>query len=162
MTAVPDLEVRAFELADRDWAIPLLDREFGGQFQARRGELIDVLDGPALVAESDDGVAGLLCYGIDDDECELRLLLALERGSGVGSVLVHALRQRLIGCKRVWVVTTNDNVDALAFYQRRGFRLSEVRIGAVDHTRRMLKPQISLAGEHGIPIRDELELELIL
>jgi hypothetical protein len=56
-------------------------------------------------------------------------------------------------------VTTNDNVDALRFYQRRGFRLRAVRPGAVDDARRTLKPEIPAVGEQGIPIRDEIELE---
>jgi hypothetical protein len=62
----------------------------------------------------------------------------------------------------VWLVTTNDNLVALRFYQRRGFRLSALRPGAVDEARRRLKPAIPDAGAFGIPLRDELELELRL
>jgi hypothetical protein len=65
------------------------------------------------------------------------------------------------GARRVWLATTNDNLDALAFYQRRGFRLAELRPGAVDAARR-LKPTIPAVGAHGIPMRDELELVLDL
>jgi hypothetical protein len=63
-----------------------------------------------------------------------------------------------VGCRRYWVLTTNDNVDALRFYQRRGFRLTAVRCGAVDEARRTVKPEIPLTGDYGIPIRDEIEL----
>ena len=66
------------------------------------------------------------------------------------------------GLRRLWVLTTNDNVDALRFYQRRGFRLSALRPGAVDEARRQLKPEIPELGEYGIPIRDEIELEMPL
>jgi len=62
-------------------------------------------------------------------------------------------------CARLWVLTTNDNLDALRFYQRRGFRLARLRAGAVDDARRTLKPEIPVAGDHGIRIRDELILE---
>jgi len=62
-------------------------------------------------------------------------------------------------CPRLWLVTTNDNVDALRFYQRRGFCLVCVHRGAVDHSRAHLKPEIPLAGNNRIPLRDELELE---
>jgi Acetyltransferase (GNAT) family len=65
-------------------------------------------------------------------------------------------------CRRLWVVTTNDNVDALRFYQRRGFRLAALRPGAVDESRRTLKPEIPAIGDQGIPLRDELELEIRL
>lgn len=61
-------------------------------------------------------------------------------------------------CPQVlWLVTTNDNVDAIRFYQRRGFRLSALRPGAVEEARRDLKAEIPEVGGYGIPMRDELE-----
>ena len=66
------------------------------------------------------------------------------------------------GAHRLWLITTNDNVDALRFYQRRGYRLARVDAGAVDRSRAALKPAIPEIGAHGIPLRDELELELLL
>lgn len=154
--------VRAYRASDRAWAEPFLDDEFGGPLQARRGELLDVLALPGFVAERDDQPVGLLTYRRDEGECELAFMAALERYRGVGSALVDALRREVSDCDRIWVVTTNDNLEALRFYQRRGFRLSTVRAGAVDDSRRRLKPQISALGEFGIPIRDEIELELPL
>jgi hypothetical protein len=65
---------------------------------------------------------------------------------------------RAAGRTRVWLITTNDNLDALRFYQRRGFTLAALHRGAVARSRR-LKPTIPEVGAHGIPIRDELELE---
>jgi ribosomal protein S18 acetylase RimI-like enzyme len=139
-----------------------LDEHFGGALQARRGELIDVLALQGFVAEPYGAPAGILTYRIDEDECELAFMAAFERRGGVGTALVDALCEAAAGCRRIWVVTTNDNVDGLRFYQRRGFRLVELRPGAVDEARRTLKPHIGVVGEHGIPIRDELELELPL
>ena len=80
-------------------------------------------------------------------------------GAGAGSALIEALVTRLKAkaCTRLWVTTTNDNLSALRFYLRRGFRLIKVRPGAVDEARR-LKPLISTVGQHGIPIHDEIEL----
>ena len=69
---------------------------------------------------------------------------------------------RAAGCARLWLVTTNDNLDALGFYQRRGLRLSRSAPGAVDDARRTLKPEIPETGDGDIPIRDELELEMRL
>ena len=66
------------------------------------------------------------------------------------------------GCRRLWLVTTNDNTHALRFYQRRGFRIAAVHTGAIDEYRGTLKPEIGLTGNDGIPIRDEIELELAL
>ncbi len=80
---------------------------------------------------------GLATYVIDGADCELLTLHARTRFDGVGSALVAAVREvaRRSGCTRLWVVTTNDNVDALRFYQRRGFRLAHLRAGAVDESR---------------------------
>jgi GNAT superfamily N-acetyltransferase len=68
---------------------------------------------------------------------------------------------RAAGCRRLWLITTNDNLPALRFYQKRGFVLVRLHRGAVAGSRR-LKPEIPLTGSEGIPIRDELELELEL
>jgi Acetyltransferase (GNAT) family len=73
----------------------------------------------------------------------------------------RSLRPREAGCRRVWLITTNDNLRALRFYQRRGFRLVAVHPDALARSRE-LKPSIPEIGLDGIPLRDELELELLL
>ena len=131
---------------------------------ARHGELLDSLDHPALVAWSGDELVGVATYVVRGVECELLTLHARAQFEGTGSALVAAVREvaRQYGCTRLWVVTTNDNVDALRFYQRRGFRLAHLRAGAVDKSRETLKPEIPRTGAHDIPLRDELELEMDL
>jgi GNAT superfamily N-acetyltransferase len=131
---------------------------------ARRAELVDALDHPVVLAWSDGRLVGAATYAIDGDACEVLTLHAGTRFTGTGSALLAALKEvaRDAGCRRLWVVTTNDNVDALRFYQRRGFRLAQLRPGAVDASREKLKPEIPRLGAHDIPLRDELELELHL
>lgn len=131
---------------------------------ARRGEVLVASDHPAFLARSGTEVVGVATYVIRGADCELLTLHAAERFQGTGTALlsaVHGIALRS-GCTRLWVVTTNDNVDALRFYQRRGFRLVGLRAGGVDQSRAALKPEIPLAGSYGIPLRDELELELDL
>jgi GNAT superfamily N-acetyltransferase len=119
------------------------------------------LDHAMLVAERDGRLVGVLTYVVRGAECEVLTLHADERRKGVGSALIAEVTgiARRAGCTRLWLITTNDNVDALRFYQRRGFRLAALHPGAVDIIRRRLKAEISEVGDHGIPIRDELELE---
>jgi ribosomal protein S18 acetylase RimI-like enzyme len=105
---------------------------------------------------------GIVTYRTEDGDCELAFSAALERHLGIGSALLETLLEAVPGCSRIWVVTTNDNLEALRFYQRRGFRLAALRPGAVDDARKRLKPQIRAVGEFSIPLRDELELELRL
>lgn len=135
---------------------------FGGPLQARRGELIDVLTLPGFVAERNRRPVGLLTYRRENDECELAFIASFEQHRGIGTALLNALRGEVADCARIWLVTTNDNLEALRFYQRRGFVLSGLRPGAVDDSRRRLKSRISATGSFGIPLRDELELELRL
>jgi GNAT superfamily N-acetyltransferase len=152
------ISIRPTGSADMDWAETLVEAKLAGRFQARRGELVDVLALPGLVAERAGAALGLATYDLKD-ECELAVLVAVIRNQGVGTALVEGLRE-LVRPRPIWVVTTNDNVTALRFYQTRGFRLRELRAGAVEEARRMLKPSIGGTGEFGIPIRDELELVL--
>ena len=124
------------------------------------GETFDPRLLPALIAGEQEGLAtyqiqptnGLVC-------AELITLDAITANQGVGTALIEALvsRLRAEGVTLLRVTTTNDNLDALRFYQRRGFRIAAVRPGAVDEARRV-KPSIPVIGEYGIPIRDELEL----
>ena len=133
---------------------------------ARLGELTDPLDHPAFLAESAAGaLLAMLTYvpAQDWQQCEILTLHADQQGHGAGTALIEAVGQlaRRQGCARLWLITTNDNLNAIGFYQRRGMRLVAVHPGAVDEARR-LKPSIPLIGAGGIPIRDELEFELEL
>jgi GNAT superfamily N-acetyltransferase len=131
---------------------------------ARRGELVSPMDHPALLARRGDDLAGVATYVLGDGECELLTLYADRKLGGAGTALLTAVENvaRRAGCARLWVVTTNDNVDALRFYQRRGFRLVALRAGAVAWSRQSLKPEIPATGAYGIELRDELELEMDL
>jgi GNAT superfamily N-acetyltransferase len=160
----PGLTVRPFAEADLAWAEPLLDAEMGGRWQVRRGERVDALQSPGWVAERDGRPVGLLTAAPREDGWELVLLLATERRTGVATRLVDRLldEARRAGAQQIWLVTTNDNLGALAFYQRAGFRLSALRPGAVDEARATLKPEIPVTRPDGLPIRDELELSFPL
>jgi N-acetylglutamate synthase-like GNAT family acetyltransferase len=127
---------------------------------ARFGELLDPLDYSALVVDDNGRVAGLLTYTVDPDQCEILTLHVDAQWLGMGTRLLAAVEEvaRSSGCERMIVVTTNDNVDALRFYQRRGFSLAALHTGAVDKSRMLLKPEIPKLGEYEIPLRDELEL----
>jgi ribosomal protein S18 acetylase RimI-like enzyme len=151
--------VRKLTEADLPWAEELVGEALGSRMQARRGEIVDVLDLPGFVVERNGEPAGLLTYLWHDDGCELASIVVREEHHGAGSELVEALVQEVGGRARIWLVTSNDNLDALRFYQRRDFRLAELRPGAIDEARSTLKPEIPQTGAYGIPIRDELELE---
>jgi GNAT superfamily N-acetyltransferase len=160
LPTLPHMRIRAAESGDRAELEGFLERWHSLRV-ARLGVLEHPLDHAMLVAERDGRLVGVLTYVLRGAECELLTLHADERRKGVGSALIAEVKQiaRRAGCTRLWLITTNDNVDALRFYQRRGFRLAALHAGAVDDGRAPLKPEIPKVGDHGIPIRDELELE---
>ena len=149
--------IRALGDADVPWAERLLGG-FGGRLQARLGSVVDPLACPGLVAERDGEPVGIVTYDADGDDVEVVYIEVTAKHQGVGTRLLDAVEDRT-GAQRLWLVTTNDNLDALRFYQRRGFRISEVRPGASDEARRTLKPSRSEVGNFGIPLRDEIVLE---
>ncbi len=157
------LDVRPAGAADRPWIAALLGERWGATVVASRGRLHDALELPAMVAASGGEPLGLATYLHDGSETELVTLDALASGAGVGTALLSAVAGAAAdaGSERLVLVTTNDNLDALRFYQRRGLRLRALRPGAVDDARRA-KPAIPLVGRYGIAIRDELELVLDL
>jgi GNAT superfamily N-acetyltransferase len=158
------MNLRAGQVADRP-AIGAFLAQRGATRVARRNQLVDPLDHPALLAEDqqDGRLLGVLTYVVDRDraQCEVLTLHTLQQWRGVGTALLQLVEQVATqqGCGRLWLITTNDNVDALRFYQRRGFRLADLHRGAVDHTRARLKPEIPTVGDYGIALHDELELD---
>jgi ribosomal protein S18 acetylase RimI-like enzyme len=104
-----------------------------------------------------------LTYHIDGDACEIVTLDSQREGWGIGTALIEAVKAaaRQSGCGRLWLVTTNDNTHALRFYQKRGFILAALHRDAVAASR-AIKPEIPFFGVDGIPIRDEIELEMSL
>lgn len=114
---------------------------------------------PGLIAEREGRIAGLLTYHVSGDVLEIVTLNALEKFGGIGTILIEAILDEAKGrrCREVTLTTTNDNIDALRFYQRRGFRLTAVRPGAVDRAR-LRKPEIPRMGDYSIPLHDEVDL----
>ena len=156
-------QVRPLNDDDRPWVAELLEREWGATRVVTRGRLYHADRLPGFVAVRDDRPCGLVTYRLGDGECEIISLNSLVERIGVGSALIAAVREVAVaaGCRRLWLITTNDNLAALRFYQRRGFRLAALYPNALEASRR-LKPEIPLVGHDGIPLRDEIELELLL
>lgn len=117
---------------------------------------------PGFLATCDGNPVGLLTYHLEGSACEIVTIDSFAGVRGVGTALLEAVKElaKSKDCERVWLITTNDNLDALAFYQKRGFRLVAVHPGAVDEARK-IKLGIPLVAENGIPIRDELELATV-
>jgi len=156
-------EVRYSTKDDRDWIIELLLENWASNIIVTRGMTYEADKLPAIIAEVDGLRVGLLTYCIMNYELEIVTMNAIEKGRGVGSALLDEVQKiaKMNRCRRIWLITTNDNIDALRFYQRRDFEIVAVHRYAIEESRK-LKPQLPFVGKYGIPIRDEIELEMII
>jgi len=154
--------VRSLEQSERQWATDLIRNSWGSANIVTRGRVIETTKLPGFVAVNNDRPVGLLTYAIAGGECEIITMNSLQEGTGVGTEMISAMKSRAKkeGCKRLWLITTNDNMGALRFYQKRGFRLVNLYKNSMDEARR-IKPEIPLFGFNGIPVRDEIELEMM-
>jgi ribosomal protein S18 acetylase RimI-like enzyme len=114
---------------------------------------------PGFIAERAGRIAGLLTYDVRPGVLEIVTINAMDQHTGIGTMLIEAIRAeaKRRGCHEITLTTTNDNLGALRFYQRRGFRLAALRPGAVDRSR-LRKPEIPRTGDYGIPLHDEIDL----
>jgi ribosomal protein S18 acetylase RimI-like enzyme len=159
---VNGLEVRPAESAGANWVAEFLERNHSARV-ASRGRLLYPATLPGFVAVRDGRPLALATYRFEDGECELATLHSEIENAGAGTALLERVADeaRRAGCRRLWLITTNDNTHALRFYQRRGMTIAAIHVNAIEDSRR-LKPELPLTGNDDIPIRDEIELELLL
>ena len=159
--SIMTFEIRELTEMDRAWVKRVVEAEWGGSIVVSRGLVHEPGSLPGLIALYGDRPVGLVTFNIVDQSCELVTLNSFKEGIGIGASLVDSVvsKAKEEGCLRLWLITTNDNTRALRFYQKIGFRLIALHRGAVEESRKM-KPTIPITGLDGIPIRDELELEI--
>ncbi len=154
------LQCRALKQSDRAKANAFLTERWGSVVMMVRTQRVDMSQLPGILVEKQGEIVALLTYRMQQKRCEIISLDSLLQGQGIATSLIESLLNLAgqAGCERVSVVTTNDNLNALRFYQKRGFLLSALYPGSVDCARRQ-KPQIPTVGEYGIPLHTEIELE---
>jgi N-acetylglutamate synthase-like GNAT family acetyltransferase len=157
------LQVRPLTTEDREWVRQFIIEHWGDTIVVAHGKVYYPHTLSGFVAMLKGNRVGLLTYSLEDENCEIVTIDSIKPGISIGTLLIQAVTQaaREAGCKRLWLITTNDNLHALRFYQKRGFRLVTVHRNAVDAARQ-LKPRIPLIGNDQIPLHDEIELEMML
>lgn len=155
-------ELRPVREQDRESIPGFLTAFWHSERMVARGRMFFPARQEGFIALQGETIIGLATYEIAGTDMELTLLDSRERNQGVGARLVEAVleKAREMSCRRVWLVTTNDNIRAIRFYQKRGFDLVQVHRNALEASRK-LKPEIPMTGQEGIPIRHELEFEQI-
>ncbi len=151
------IQIRAIEPEDREQVVELLVNRWTSPEQLLDGEVVDASKLPGYLALNEGRLVGMITLIKRESEWEILTLDSLQRWGGIGTLLldaaVDAARHADVG--RIMVRTSNDNLDAFRFYQRRGFHLEKVVQGVIDEERK-LNPEIPVTGLHGIPLRDEV------
>jgi N-acetylglutamate synthase-like GNAT family acetyltransferase len=156
------VDIRSLAETDRGWIDDFVRDRWGAPTVVSRGRIHRPSELSGFVAVEGAKVLGLVTYSIEGDACEMVTIDSVIEGIGVGSNLVTTVAgaARAAGCRRLWFITTNDNLPMLRFSQKRGFALVAVYPNALAESRKL--KDISLVGLDGIPLRDELELERLL
>lgn len=162
-SSVHGVVVRALTREDHGWVVATQTHTWGSVLAARRGELVDTSTLGGVVATLEGHRAGLALTLLRGDELEVVSISTSVPRRGIGRALMERCfdEARSLRCRRAWLVTTNDNIPAIAFYQHVGMDLRAFRRHAVTASRR-LKPEIPLRNSEGLPIAHELEFELLL
>lgn len=128
-----------------------------------RGKEIDMTKTEGFFFSEGKEMIGLITYIFYDNILEITSLDSLHENQGIGSKLVeaviHEAKERKL--QKIVLITTNDNINAIKFYQKRGFDMVRLFHNALDVSRK-LKPEIPLIGENSIPLRHEIEFELYI
>jgi ribosomal protein S18 acetylase RimI-like enzyme len=156
---LPPVLVREATAADRERVRELFLAEFGHLTIVAFGSVMHAGDDAALVAEMKDDLAGALAYRELDDALHVVALATdpLWQRAGVGGYLLAEaeLLARARSLPRIIAATSNDNIPALYFYQRHGYRMTAIEPDAFAAQR--VKP--SGPGFAGIAVHDEVRME---
>lgn len=157
-----DISYREKIEKDNKWVLSVVTEQWGSPQIVSNNHLFEAIKLKGFIAFQKTEPVGLILFSLDHRECEIVALYSSVVQQGVGTKLMNLVKEFAIknNCKRVWLQTTNDNTQALRFYQKRGYTIAAIRINAIK-AQREIKP-IPLTGNDGIPIRDEIELELVL
>jgi len=154
-----DFKIRPIKDCDREWVKKLTIRHWGSEKSVSRGKVLYPHKLPGFLAFKNKRFLGLITYNIKENACEIVTLNSVIKGKGIGTALVETVKKvaKNLNCQKIWFITTNDNLDALIFWQKIGFFIKAVYPNAMSFSRK-LKPEIPEIGNYGIPIRDEIEL----
>ena len=139
----------------------ILKKEWNCPPVVSRGRAIDATVLPGFISLIDNEISGFVTYNIENSECEIVTLDSFEKKMGIGTALIDSVLAvaKENFCRRIWLITTNDNTNAIRFYQRKGFDLIAIHFNAIEQSRK-IKPSIPFIGIDNIPIKHELEFEM--
>ena len=156
-----DFKISEITRKDKFSIASFIANRWGSTMSVSRGRILDTLSLHGFIYIKNKRVIGLVTYNIEKENCEIVTLNSLHNNRGLATQLIRKVIERAKenGCNRVWLITTNDNTNAIRFYQKRGFEWIGFYKDSMNESRN-LKPEIPKFGDNGIPIRHEIEFEL--
>lgn len=157
-------EIVKLEEKDREKVNAILINEWEATDIIIRGKVIDGTKLDGFIALKNNEIIGLITYMVEANECEICSLNSFVENKGIGTALINKVKEyaEKNSCSRIKLITTNDNIRGLEFYQKRGFTFSNLFKNSIEEYSRKLKPQIPLYADNGLPIKDEIELEIAI
>lgn len=162
-TYVLEMKFRKLTPYDRDSVTDFITQHWGIEYIVVHQDIYYPARFEGYIAEENNEIMGLITYLVKNDCCEIITLNSTIEHKGIGRALMKLVVDEALlnKCKNVWLITTNDNIRAIEFYQKYGFQLTKVYPDAVTASRK-IKPEIPLVADNGIPIKDELEFVMEL
>jgi N-acetylglutamate synthase-like GNAT family acetyltransferase len=158
-----DLNISEINDTDKTLVSDFISDSWGSPLSVSRGKIYDTPNLPGFICKKNDKIIGLITYNIKNNECEIVTLDSKVKNRGLGTKLIDKVidRAKVKNCKRVWLITTNDNSNAIRFYQKRGFEWAGFYKDSMEESRK-IKPEIPELGNDNIPMKHEIEFEFIL
>ncbi|KAA3616867.1 MAG: GNAT family N-acetyltransferase [Calditrichaeota bacterium] len=156
-----DFKIAEIRPEDSTFIESFIADSWGSTMSVSRGRIFDTVALPGFIYIKNKRVIGLVTYNIEKDNCEIVTLNSLQNNRGLATQLIMKVIEKAKenDCKRVWLITTNDNTYAIRFYQKRGFEWVGFYKDSMNESRN-LKPEIPEFGVDRIPIKHEIEFEL--
>lgn len=158
-----DFHISEIKSEDKPIVHSFISNSWGSSMSVSKGQIFNTTELPGFISKMDNKVIGLITFNIQEKNCEIVTLDSNIRNQGLGIKLINRVieKAKLYKCNRVWLITTNDNSNAIRFYQKRGFDWVGFYKDSMQGSRK-LKPEIPEFGINNIPIRHEIEFELKL
>lgn len=157
MSEGAEFEIRPME---QHRLVELLQLRWPERTMLVAGRFVEPEDVLGIGAFTGDRLHGIATWLVNGRVMHIVAVNSFTEMRGIGIALVDAMiaHARSLGLATLRATISNDNVVALRFYQKRGFKLIALHRGIFD-AMRYVRPSIPAVGLDGIPIRDELELE---
>ena len=117
--------IKPITIDNKQRVIHFFEEHWGSSQMIISSGIYDCAKLVGFLYEESDEILGLLTYTIHEDALEVISLDSIREGQGIGSKLMHELEllAKKVGLEKITLITTNDNLAALKFYQKKAIAL---------------------------------------